>query len=97
MVLLVWLFRAGQNPVIPALGSVDTIFVVSPNESVVKLIIKHGVSIVGDVEGRVREICIQDLGVGIITIEHIFDGELEVVNIDVRNQFGETTENGPRI
>jgi hypothetical protein len=71
---MIRLFRAGQNPLIPALGSVDTTLVARPNEGVCNLIIKHGVGIVGDVEGRVGEICIQDLRVRIVAIDHIFDG-----------------------
>jgi hypothetical protein len=68
------LISARQNPIIAALSRVDAIFVVGPNESVVDLIIEHGVGVVYNVNSLLGEISIQDPRMRSVATNYILDG-----------------------
>jgi len=76
----------GQQPSVATLGSVGTIFVRSPNESIFYGGVKLDVNVIDETGYQRREVRVQNLSVRTIGGEHIFNCQVQVVDVYVRRK-----------
>jgi len=86
----------GQQPSVATLGSVGTIFVRSPNESIFYRGLKPGVNVIDEIGYQRREVKVQILSVGTIGGEYISNCQVQVVDVYVRRKRPYKTQGAPR-
>jgi hypothetical protein len=85
----------GEEPIVAAFSSINSIFVVRPNKSVVYGFVESDIDTVDVVSNLSRKRGVKNIGVRCGTGKDILDGEVEVMNVNIRDGVGYVTCGGP--
>jgi len=79
-------FHDGEKPRITTFSGVNIILVVTPNKNIINIRVEISVKIIYGVNDWLMEGSVESLSVLAIESYHIFDGEVNVMNVNNRNQ-----------